>query len=98
NGATLVDVAGILAQETPHGLVGKELFFDHLHPTVAAHVAIARALAPALGAPADGYAWPAPEPLLASHPNSRKAAVVASVIVEMMLGRYDAALQEVAEV
>src|SRR5207247_293546 len=53
-GAQLVDVGGALAQASRHGLVGRELFFDHLHPTIAGHVVIARVLARSLGAPATG--------------------------------------------
>jgi lysophospholipase L1-like esterase len=95
-GAQLVDVASAMARESPHGLVGEELFFDHVHPTIAGHVAIARQLARAL-APPGGYSWPDAEQLVAGQPDARKRAVVASVIVDMMLGRYDTALRAVRD-
>jgi lysophospholipase L1-like esterase len=92
-GADLVDVAGGLVQESAHGLVGNALFLDHLHPTVAGHVAIARVLAPALGASA-AYTWPDPGVLAAGDPEIRKQTATALLVVNMVLGRYDAALAE----
>jgi lysophospholipase L1-like esterase len=88
-GAQLVDVAGALARAAPHGLVGGQFFVDHLHPSVAGHVAIARVLAGALGAPEDGYVWPDPDALLADDPEARRHAVVAMIVLDMVLGRYD---------
>src|SRR5262245_48653390 len=94
-GAQFVDIAGGLARESPHGLVGRELFFDHLHPTIAGHVAIARVLAPSLGAPATGYSWPDPDVLAAERPDARKLTVVATVALDIALGWYDAALEQI---
>lgn len=88
-GVLLVDVPGTLAQASPHGLVGHPWFFDHLHPTFAGHIAIARAFAPALGAP-DG-SWPDPVALEAAHPEVVKQEYVATILVYLMLGWYDAA-------
>jgi lysophospholipase L1-like esterase len=94
-GAQLVDVPAGLAGASPHGLLGHELFFDHLHPTVAGHIAIARVLTPALGVPQAGFSWPNPDALLANRPDLRKVTVIATVALDMVLGWYDAALAEI---
>lgn len=94
-GVRLVDTERALAQASPHGLVGQEWFFDHVHPTFAGHVALARAFAEALGAP--GGTWPDPHALEAQHPDLMKQTHVARILVYLMLGWYDLADREVDE-
>jgi len=94
-GVVLVDVAATLARASHHGLVGEHWFFDHAHPTFAGHVAIARAFAPALGAP--GGAWPDPAALETAHPDLVNRAWAGRILVDIMLGWYDVAGREVDE-
>lgn len=91
-GARLVDVPGALTRVSRHGLIGREWFYDHLHPTFAGHVAIARAFASALGAP--GGSWPDGNAIEAAHPDLVKQAHVATILAYLMLGWYDAADRE----
>ncbi len=94
-GAELVDVDAALHAASAHGLVGDALFCDHLHPSVAGHVVIARALAAALGAPTPPDI-PDVDALLAAHPDVPKQEALARIVLALMLGWYDAAEEEVA--
>jgi lysophospholipase L1-like esterase len=94
-GVQLVDVDGALAAVSNHALIGQALFFDHAHPTFAGHVAIARTLATALGAP--GGTWPDPAGLEAAHPELVKQAWAGRILVYVMLGWYDLADRTVDE-
>jgi lysophospholipase L1-like esterase len=94
-GVRLVDAEGVLATASPHGLIGREWFFDHVHPTLAGQVALARAFAEALGAP-DGR-WPDPRAIEAARPDLAKQTHVARILVYLMLGWYDVADREVDE-
>ena len=94
-GARSVDVAGALARKSAHGLVGREFFYDHLHPNFAGHVAIARVFAAALGVP--GGAWPDPRALEAANPKLLQQMHVATILTYLMLGWYDRADAELDE-
>ncbi len=94
-GTRLVDVAYAIAHDSPHGLVGQRWFFDHEHPTFAGQLAIARAFAPALGAP--GGIWPDPRVLEAQHPDLMKQAWGGRILVYAMLGWYDVADRQIEE-
>lgn len=92
-GVQLVDTERVLANASPHGLIGREWFFDHVHPSFAGQVALARTFADALGAP--GGTWPDPAVLEAQHPELMKQAYAARILVYLMLGWYDVADREV---
>jgi lysophospholipase L1-like esterase len=47
---TLVDVEGVLGSRAPFGIVGEESIVDHVHPSMSANVAIARAVLEGLAA------------------------------------------------
>jgi lysophospholipase L1-like esterase len=95
-GVQFVDVLGALERDSPHDLVGGEYFFDHLHPSVAGHAAIARVLAGALGA--NGVVVPeATVAATASKPEVEKGIHAANVLLYMTLGWYDAALDELEQ-
>lgn len=91
----LVDVDAALHRASPHGLVGDALFCDHLHPSVAGHVVIARALAAALGV-STAPDVPDVDALLAAHPDVPKQEALANIVLALMLGWYDAAEAQVA--
>jgi len=76
-----VDFDALLADASPHGLVGDNLFCDFLHPNLRAHQLMAAALADVLRANdvplphdrwrTDGYSEPSPDALLAADPKLR---------------------------
>ncbi len=85
-----VDVADALRRDSPHGLVGSALFVDHVHPSLAGHAAIARALAAALGADTRAGAVPPPAPPA----DVDRQIAIARIPLYFVLGWYDAAAQE----
>jgi lysophospholipase L1-like esterase len=93
-GAEFVDVAAALQRASAHGLVGRALFCDHLHPTVAGHAVIARAFARGLGADVRAGA-PAVDARLRASPDPRKPEAIANIVLYLTLGWYDAAVREV---
>lgn len=95
--AELVDVAAALQRASPHGLVGSPLFCDHLHPSVAGHAVIARTLAATLGVHV-GAATPNVDTLLAAHPEAPKQVALANIVLDLMLGWYDTAIQQIRDV
>jgi tetratricopeptide (TPR) repeat protein len=48
SGVALVDSEAILASESPHGLIGSRLLYEHVHLTPAGNYLLARALLPAV--------------------------------------------------
>jgi tetratricopeptide (TPR) repeat protein len=95
-GAQFVDVLGALQHMSAHGLLGHEYFFDHLHPSVAGHAAIARVLAQALGADGDVVSADVVA-TTASQPQVDKRLHAANVLLYIALGWYDAALDELEQ-
>jgi len=65
-GVCLVDAAAVLAEDSPHGIPGHELFYEHVHPNFAGNYALARAVfgevERALAASARGEAGDRPLP------------------------------------
>jgi lysophospholipase L1-like esterase len=96
-GAEFVDVAGALDRRSEHGLVGSELFVDHVHPTVEGHFEIARALAAALGSADTGDRAPSPEAIAARRPDLKKVVHLANIVLYTTLGWYDTAFDEVPD-
>jgi tetratricopeptide (TPR) repeat protein len=47
-GVGLVDYVAMVEHASPHGIAGRELFMDHVHPTIAGNGMIARALVESL--------------------------------------------------
>jgi len=93
-GAQFVDVVGALELRSPHGLVGSEFFFDHLHPTLVGHFEIARVLATALGANDTAYRGPDHAALLVMQRQVGRPLHVANLVLYVTLGRYDLAADE----
>jgi lysophospholipase L1-like esterase len=81
SGALLVDAAARFERESPHGLVGDDLFADFVHPNIRGHQLIAAAITDTLraaGVPAPAERWrigayvdPDPATLLAADPKLR---------------------------
>jgi lysophospholipase L1-like esterase len=107
-GARFVDVAGALEAESPHGLVGDQLFYDYLHPNLRGNERIAAILAAALrdlGVPApatawqgDGYRDPDPEALRAADPELRAREHLMRFGLLLMLDRAEEAARDRDEV
>jgi len=95
-GVEFVDVRTALVDASPNGLVGHEFFFDYVHPSIAGHAAIGRALAAALGAAGnDDVSDPAA--LAAAHPELQRKVYAANVLLYLALGWYDRAIDELNE-
>jgi lysophospholipase L1-like esterase len=80
-GSLVVDAYAALAEASPHGILGEELFADFVHPNLRAHQLIAAELARVLrqaGVPRPAAQWqdggwidPPPDRLLAQDPSLR---------------------------
>jgi len=93
-GVQFVDMRAALMRSSPHGLLGKDLFFDYVHPTIAGHIAIADVLADALGVPTDGDSGVDPAALLAARPELDRQIYAANTLLYLALGWYDEAIAE----
>jgi lysophospholipase L1-like esterase len=96
-GAQYVDVPRDLIRYSAHGLVGRELFLDYVHPTVAGHAAIARSLATAMGAPDGDTTATDVAALVAAHPEIQDRIYRANTLLYLMLGWHDQAKAELDE-
>jgi lysophospholipase L1-like esterase len=101
-GALLADVDETLTAESPHGLVGDDLFVDSVHPSIRGHQLMARTIADALraaGLPVppvqwrvQGYTDPTPEALYAADPGLRPREYVARMAMCLAAHRKQCAL------
>jgi hypothetical protein len=78
---------------SPHGLLGSEYFFDHVHPTVGGHAEIARVLTRALGASDDAVRADAVA-AIAREPDVEKGMHAAKMLIYITLGWYDDAYED----
>jgi hypothetical protein len=62
NGVVLVDGPAALRMESRHGILDNGLFHDNVHPTLAGHIALARAVLAELKA-RGAFGWPAAVPV-----------------------------------
>lgn len=106
--AAFVDVAGALAAESPHGLVGDELFYDYLHFNLRGNERVATILGGwlrALGRPTpagtwqgDSYRDPDPEAIRAADPELRAREHLMRFGLLLMLDRAEEARHDREEV
>jgi lysophospholipase L1-like esterase len=96
-GAQYVDVPSDLVRFSPHGLVGRTMFLDHVHPTVAGHAAIARSLAAGMGAQNGDRDMTDVAALTAAHPEIQDKIYRANTLLYLMLGWHDQAKAELDE-
>src|SRR5262249_42554662 len=102
-----LDPSRAFERATPHGVVGRTLFLDHVHPSTAGHQLIAATVAETLhrrALPAPVERW-SPQPyrdrdpaeILREHPELVRKEYESRVLVSLLLGRNDRAGREVAE-
>ena len=96
-GAQFLPVVGPLMRSSPHGLLGDQLFYDSIHPTVAGHAAIARIVATALGAPDSAPDGTEVAALLAAHPDIQDQIYRTNTVFYLNMGWHERALAEITE-
>jgi len=94
SGAQFVDVAAALHRSSPNGLVGYDVFFDYVHPSIAGHATISRVLAEAMGVSGDDGHVSDPATLTAADRELQRKAYAADTLLYLQLGWYDRAIAE----
>jgi lysophospholipase L1-like esterase len=106
-GVLFVDVERAFARASPHGLVGRPWFVDHVHPTLRGHQLIAATIAASFqhhGIPVSRDQWAAtryqdvdPENILRARPKLERREYESRILLHLLLDRRDRALREVAD-
>lgn len=100
HGALWIDVDRLFEEASPDRLVGFNLFVDFLHPNIAGHQLVAKAIFARLreaGVPEDGARWreprplPPPEAMLAAEPGLRGQELRIRIVAEVLSDRRDLA-------
>jgi lysophospholipase L1-like esterase len=99
-----IDVEDAVERASPHGLVGRALVIDPVHPSLAGHQVIAAAIAHGFrrhGLPVPASRWADAEPvtvdpdgILREHPRLARREHESRILLHLMLGRTDRALSE----
>jgi lysophospholipase L1-like esterase len=98
NRELVLDIESVFEANSPHGLVGFNLFVDFLHPNLAGHQLLARSVFHFLrdqqlptGAWRPPRALPSPEAILADHPTLGAQELRIRIVAEVMNERKEAA-------